>query len=123
MKDRTKKLLKTLKVTQAEFAVKIGMTPQGFSNAIAGRQEISGKALRKAREIYSVNLDWWLSGVGEMFISQDEIQSNIQLQEDFALLHRLRETPKRAHLVEILSKIPDSKIDQVEGILKTFIEK
>ncbi|UPY80876.1 helix-turn-helix domain-containing protein (plasmid) [Leptospira weilii] len=124
MKERTKNLIKTLGITQAEFANNIGMTPQGMSNVMHGRtQEIPSKALRKARELYHVNLDWWLAGDGEMFISKEEIKSIQQLDQEFALLNRIRQTPKIIDVLEILSKVPDSKIDQVKGILETFIEK
>ncbi|EPG82225.1 hypothetical protein LEP1GSC048_0670 [Leptospira santarosai serovar Shermani str. 1342KT] len=58
-----------------------------------------------------------------MFISQFEIDSNKHLNQEFALLNRLRQTPKIISLVEILTQVPDSKLDQVKGILQTFIEK
>ncbi|EKT85948.1 helix-turn-helix domain-containing protein [Leptospira santarosai] len=124
MKERTKKIIKALGITQAEFATNIGMSPQGLSNFLNDRaQEIPSDSLRKAREIYHVDLDYWLAGVGEMFISQFEIDSNKHLNQEFALLNRLRQTPKIISLVEILTQVPDSKLDQVKGILQTFIEK
>ncbi|EKS08727.1 hypothetical protein LEP1GSC071_4153 [Leptospira santarosai str. JET] len=39
------------------------------------------------------------------------------------MLHRLRPMPKLKKIITILEEIPESKLDQVEGILKTFLEK
>ncbi|MBE8363463.1 helix-turn-helix domain-containing protein [Leptospira borgpetersenii] len=124
MKDRTKKLIEALGITQAEFAKEIGMTPQGFSNFMTGRTlEIPSKSLKKAREVYFVNLDWWLSGSGEMFISSEEFRSHQELDNDFVLLNRIKRTPKVTEILEILIRVPESKMDQVKGILETFVEK
>lgn len=85
--------------------------------------EIPSKSLKKAREVYFVNLDWWLSGSGEMFISSEELRSHQELDNDFVLLNRIKRTPKVTEILEILIRVPESKMDQVKGILETFVEK
>ncbi|EKR65826.1 hypothetical protein LEP1GSC036_2604 [Leptospira weilii str. 2006001853] len=58
-----------------------------------------------------------------MFASAEDVDRSNRLNAEFGLLHRLRPLPKLRKIITILEKIPESKLDQVEGILKTFMEK
>ncbi|MFQ3857132.1 helix-turn-helix domain-containing protein [Leptospira kirschneri] len=120
MKDRTKKIIETLNVTQAEFAISIGMTPQSFSNFMQNRtKELPGEALRKAKEIYNVNLLWWLTGDGNMFLTEKEIQADDNAKIAWKSIVRANQNPALRRLIELLtnSSLTEDQIKALEQIV------
>ncbi|KAK2618961.1 helix-turn-helix transcriptional regulator [Leptospira interrogans] len=120
MKDRTKKIIETLNVTQAEFAMAIGMTPQSFSNFMQNRtKELPSEALRKAKEIYNVNLLWWLTGDGNMFLTEKEIQADDNAKIAWKSMVRANQNPALRRLIELLtnSSLTEDQIKALEQIV------
>ena len=72
MKDRIKKLRKTLDLTQQEFADRIGVKRNSYANYETGRNTpIDAIILSICRE-FNVNEEWLRHGTGEMFMELDE---------------------------------------------------
>ena len=74
MKNRIKALRKALKLSQTEFAQKLGMTMQGIQKWEYGTVEIKLSSLNLISETFNVNPDWLLNGTGEMFIGENRQQ-------------------------------------------------
>lgn len=72
MKDRLKELRKSLKLTQEEFAKRIGIKRNTVATYEIGRNEpIDGIIYSICRE-FNVNEEWLRTGCGEMFIEMDK---------------------------------------------------
>ena len=72
MKDRLRKLRRTLDLTQTEFASKIGTTQNVIANYEAGRRNPSGAVINNICKTFSVNEEWLRTGNGVMFVERDE---------------------------------------------------
>lgn len=77
MKNRIKALRKALKLSQTEFAQKLGMTMQGIQKWEYGTVEIKLSSLNLISQTFNVNPDWLLNGTGEMFIGDASRQQEI----------------------------------------------
>ncbi len=77
MKNRIKALRKALKLSQTEFAQKLGMTMQGIQKWEYGTVEIKLSSLNLISETFNVNPDWLLNGTGEMFIGDASRQQEV----------------------------------------------
>ena len=70
MRDRLKQLLSTMGINQSTFASSIGLTPSAITDFFKGRSSgLSSTALVKVVGQYNVNLNWLLTGDGDMFLS------------------------------------------------------
>lgn len=72
MKDRLRKLRRTLDMTQAEFAEKIGTSQNVITNYEAGRRSPSSSVINNICKTFSVNEEWLRTGNGVMFVERDE---------------------------------------------------
>lgn len=68
MKERLKKLRKTLDLTQQEFADKIGSARNNIAGYETGRRNPSAAAISLICTKFNVNEEWLRTGNGEMFI-------------------------------------------------------
>ncbi len=76
MRERLQLLLSTLKVKPAEFCLKTGIPKSRFSDVISGKtNNLSVEAITKVLQIYNVNLNWLLTGEGEMFLAGNTEES------------------------------------------------
>ncbi len=120
MNERAKKIIAALNITQAEFATAIGMTPQSFSNFMQNRtKDLPSEALRRAKAIYNVNLLWWLTGDGEMFLSGKESQTFDNAKMAWKSMVRSNQNLSLRRLVDLLtnSNLTDDQIRALEKIV------
>lgn len=68
MKERLKKLRKTLDLTQQEFADKIGSARNNIAGYETGRRNPSAAVISLICTKFNVNEEWLRTGNGEMFI-------------------------------------------------------
>ncbi|EHO40400.1 helix-turn-helix domain protein [Caldithrix abyssi DSM 13497] len=68
MVDRLNILIKKLGLAKKDFAKSINVSPGNLSDWLKGKSEPSSKALIRICEIYNVNLNWLLTGQGNMFL-------------------------------------------------------
>lgn len=71
MKDRIKTLRKTLKMTQQEFADRIGIKRNTVGLYEIGQSGISDTVIRAICREFGVNEEWLRTGSGEMFREVD----------------------------------------------------
>ena len=64
--DRLRVALARLGMTMAELSKKSGMPYRSIQNYLSGKQNPGAEALIKIKEALGVNIDWILTGVGEM---------------------------------------------------------
>ena len=67
--ERFKILRETIGVTQEELANSIGVAPSFISGIERNKKDISRNLLKKLLDKYKININWLLSGEGEMFLS------------------------------------------------------
>lgn len=67
LKDRIKKLRKSLNFTQKEFGEKIGVASNTVTNYETGLREPSNAVITSICREFNVNEEWLRNGEGEMF--------------------------------------------------------
>ena len=103
------------------FAKKAGIPISSFSNYIKGRTP-SCEALFLIRETFSVNINWLLTGKGEMFEAEAAAQGDTQedLDIDMETLHRIIKWVEEYLARENKSLAPDKKARFVALAYKYF---
>ena len=72
MKERLKRLRKSLKLTQEEFAARIGIKRNSYANYEIGRNRPIDAVIFSICREYSVSETWLRTGEGEMFVPFDD---------------------------------------------------
>ncbi|MBO5341968.1 MAG: helix-turn-helix transcriptional regulator [Lachnospiraceae bacterium] len=83
MKERIKKLRKTLDLNQTEFAEKLNITQAHESSMEKGKREPTDRTISDICREFNVNEEWLRSGTGDMFkemTEQDIIKQKIDNQ-------------------------------------------
>ncbi len=70
--ERLKKVRAILGFSQGELAESLGITQNIISFCESGKRELSKSVLLKISEKFNVNINWLLTGQGEMFLSKSE---------------------------------------------------
>lgn len=71
MKERIKKLRKTLDLTQQEFADRIGIKRNSYANYETGRNTPIDAIIVSICREFNVNEEWLRNGTGEMFLQSN----------------------------------------------------
>lgn len=88
-KENLKKLRIKLNLSAQKLADKLGSTQVSISNYETGKRKPSYEFLEALHKVYNVNLNWFVSGQGEMFIGQDKTTSGgITAEEAKALFDK-----------------------------------
>lgn len=66
LSDRFAQIIESTGLSQKDFAAEIEVTAGYVTDVLKGRSGLSQAVLLKIREKYDINLDWLLSGAGEM---------------------------------------------------------
>ena len=112
MNSRLKGIRKALRLTQKEFAARLGITDSGISRLEKGQNQLTDQLIRAICREYKVNYEYLKNGIGEMFVEVpqtvvDELCEQYDL-DDF----------DRIMLQEYL------KMDEASrNVLKTYIRK
>ncbi|MBO7119869.1 MAG: helix-turn-helix transcriptional regulator [Bacteroidaceae bacterium] len=82
MKDRISALMKSMGMSQKNFAEEICISPGSLSSILSGRNNPSLNTLNYIHERFpEVNMDWLLNGNGEMFVSAAPVSPQIEANE------------------------------------------
>jgi phage repressor protein C with HTH and peptisase S24 domain len=68
-------------LSKKDFAESLGIFKSTGSMVSAGRQNLSRKTLEKMKQLYHVNLDWYLTGEGPSGLDQDNVEIELLDQE------------------------------------------
>lgn len=71
-KENLKKLRIELNLSAQKLADKIGSTQVSVSNYETGKRKPSYEFMEALYKVYNVNLNWFVSGQGEMFNGQNK---------------------------------------------------
>ena len=112
MNSRLKDIRKALRLTQKEFAARLGITDSGISRLEKGQNQLTDQLIRAICREYKVNYEYLKNGIGEMF--SDVPQTVVdELCEQYDL-----DDFDRIMLQEYL------KMDEASrNVLKTYIRK
>lgn len=111
MKERIKRLRKTLNLTQQEFAERIGVKRNTVGQYEIGRNDPTDTVITLICKEYGVNEAWLRHGTGEMFAPDPE-------DELSALAAKYHYSPAAGLLIEKFVNLPE---DRREVIIK-FLE-
>lgn len=119
MKERIKKIRKSLDLTQQEFAGRIGIKRNTIANYETGRNDPVDSVVSLICREFNVNENWLRTGKGEMFLSanrRDEISKFIN-----QLLHEDNDSFKN-RLISILADLSVEEWEFLEHRLKQLYE-
>ncbi|MBQ7558069.1 MAG: helix-turn-helix transcriptional regulator [Lachnospiraceae bacterium] len=120
MKSRIKALRKSLKLTQQEFADRIGIKRNTVGLYEIGQSGVSDTVIKSICREFNVNEAWLRTGEGEMF----KKRSDAEIIADFAngLSFGGNESFKK-RLVTAIAQMDDESWDHFEKWLSAFLEK
>lgn len=87
---RLKRLREKLRLTQKEFAEKLGYSQAYIAELEKGKKEPSRKFLQQLKSQYAINIEWILFGEGPMF-REEERNLQERIQELEAELKKMEE--------------------------------
>ena len=70
--ERMRLLREELRLSQAEFGTRAGLTQTSISEAETGKREFGFSSLMKISETYGVNLNWLILGIGPTYIKDTQ---------------------------------------------------
>lgn len=120
MKTRIKILRQELRLSQEEFANKIGFTRGAIANAELGRAEIRPQFISLICNTFNVNETWLRTGEGEMFVqlSRDE-----QIAKFVGDVMRSSDGDFKRSVILALSEMPDECWDVWADFVRKVAEK
>ena len=107
MNERIRKLRRTLDLTQAVFAEKIGMKQNSIALVEGGKRNISDYAIRVICREFDVNEEWLRTGNGEMFNQSPDSELDA-LAKKYGLSHNAR---------VMIEKFINLKPDQQDAVI------
>lgn len=70
--ENLRKIRKELDISAQKMADKLGVSQGSIAQYEAGKREPNYNFISRLNEVFNVNLNWFVSGQGEMFIGQDK---------------------------------------------------
>ena len=119
-KDRLKELRKAEKLTQREFADKLGIKRSTISNYDIGRSEPSKSVISLICRTFSVSETWLRTGEGGMYIEDREEKKVVAFMRD-----TLSSEPKdfRKRFISTLAELNSDEWSLLEKVVKIFVAK
>lgn len=112
---RLKLLIKSKKISQAEFARMLDMTRGSVNQWLAGKLAPGHKPLMKIFEFFpDVSADWLLLGRGEM-----SFENNPSFQDNTFLIKQLTDMAEMIGLYKKLLDEKDARIKLLESIINS----
>ena len=66
-----------LKLSKKDFSHNIGISPNAYTNYIAGKRIIPTDVAIKIKQLYDISIDWLLTGKGNMKLDVSDEKKNI----------------------------------------------
>lgn len=120
MKERLKKLRKTLDLTQQAFADRIGMKQNTIAQYEMGRTVPSDAIIFSICREFNVNEDWLRTGEGEMFL---EMSRDEQIEEFVGSLLKDEEDSFKRRLISGLAALDETGWKVLEDFLDSIQKK
>lgn len=113
MKERIKKIRKTLKLTQSEFGASVGVKGNTIGNYEMGLRVPSDAVIFSICREFNVNEDYLRNGEGDMFLSFSPYE---KAYNRFGYIMENSSASKKAALsvlLELLYSVPDDTWDSI----------
>lgn len=120
MKDRLKKLRKTLDLTQQAFADRIGMKQNTIAQYEMGRTIPSDAIIFSICREFNVNENWLRTGEGDMFM---EMSRDEQIEEFIGNLLQGEEDSFKRRLISGLAALNENGWKVLEDFLDSIQKK
>lgn len=118
--ERVKKIRLYNDLNQAQFAEKLGLTQGFISKVEKNNTQLTVDHLILIENIFSVDLDWLLTGKGEMIKRPFRIQEKPEGYQVILLDVDKQQNILMSRLRRILAEGDKTKIEAVKGVLKAF---
>jgi len=94
MKDRVAQLIKEEKLSSAEFAERIGISPASVSAILNGRHKVSLDVVIKIMQTFEyVSWEWLVFGKGELNLLSDSANHNSEPSNSLSLFDEIQINP------------------------------
>ena len=120
MKDRIRKLRKTLDLTQQDFAKKIGMSANVLTNYETGRRNPSKSVINNICKTFHVNEEWLRTGNGEMLV---DVSRDDQINEFVQQTLAAKPDSFQRRFAAMLSTLSESDWEVLERMAYTIIDE
>jgi transcriptional regulator with XRE-family HTH domain len=120
VKDRIALVRKSIKINQADFAHKIGLTKNYISLVETGGRIPSDRTITDICREFRVNEEWLRTGNGEMFRAKTRKD---EMTEYVGKLVGGELDPFQTSLIASLAKLTPEQIDLLAGIAETMLEE
>lgn len=119
MKERLRKLRKTLDLTQQEFADRIGSARDNIAGYETGRRNPSVAVISLICTKFNVNEDWLRTGNGEMFI---ELTRDEQIENFVGDVLKSEEDSFKKKFISMLSALDESDWEVLQKMVELMQE-
>lgn len=119
MNERIKLLRKENRLTQQEFADKVGTSRANIASYEIGKNIPSNAVISLICKAFNVNEEWLRNGTGEMFVEKDRYQ----VVSEFAAGVVKKPDSIQAKLIESLAKLDEKDWIELEKIFDKMMEK
>ena len=115
MNDRIKDVRKALKLTQDEFAEKLGLTRGAITNIELHKTEPKPLLINLICTTYNVNENWLRTGEGEMFA---ELDRDEEIAAFVAQALKGEDDNFKKRFLSMMSKLTDAEWEMLEQMAK-----
>lgn len=119
MKERLKKLRKTLDLTQQEFADKLKVPRNTIGGYEVGKSNPSDAAVNNICNIFNVNEEWLRTGNGEMFI---ELTRDEQIENFVGDTLKSEEDSFKKKFISMLAALDESDWEVLQKMVELMQE-
>lgn len=118
MKDRIKLIMEQTKLSQQDFATKLGVSPASLSSIFTGRTNPTNNHVQAVHRAFpNVNVNWLLFGEGEMYVSsQPMAQSHTGDDTNERLHDEAAMSSETERSFSALSQSPDGDVPQMPSM-------
>ena len=119
MKDRIKALRNELKLTQTEFAERIGISRSALTKLESGENVPSGATVKLIVNEFKVNEIWLRDGEGEMFRSMSEQE---ELATWLAEINAMPTSSAQRRVARMLTMLEPNDWITIDKMIKALID-
>lgn len=113
MRERIIHIIKSLGITQKQFAEQVGITAGGLTDYIKGRsKDLSGSTIANVAIKFNVNPTWLLTGDGEMFIDNKSTSASSDQQEKPCDIGHIRISDEAYNLIRDIIEEVDRMFEE-----------
>ncbi|WP_195970368.1 helix-turn-helix domain-containing protein [Clostridium thermobutyricum] len=118
MKERFKLIRKKEHLSQTEFGKILGVSRDVIGNIEYGRVEPKTLLINHLCDVFNVNKNWLLTGIGEMYLIPEEDKELSKI-----MLNLSKRNPDLYILVSKIEKLDNDYLDIINSLVEKLLEK